>query len=222
MASKLFYNTVSPLLLECLNLLMKAKEFKKLRLVGGTALSLHIGHRESVDIDMFTDESYGSIDFGTIDSFLKATFPHVDTNDYSVVGNGKSYYIGNSQEDNIKLDVFYTNESFFQKAEMIDGIRMASIEEIVAMKVDVISRGGRKKDFWDLHELLVNEFPIEKMVAVHKQRHPYTHDRKLIAEKFSDFTGADNDYDPVCLKGKHWELIKLDIVDFSDELVQRK
>jgi predicted nucleotidyltransferase component of viral defense system len=31
---------------------------------------------------------------------------------------------------------------------------MATVEEIIAMKLDVMQRGGRKKDFWDLHELL--------------------------------------------------------------------
>jgi hypothetical protein len=35
----------------------------------------------------------------------------------------------------------------------LDNIRMATSEEITAMKIDVILRGGRKKDFWDVHEL---------------------------------------------------------------------
>jgi hypothetical protein len=51
--------------------------------------------------------------------------------------------------------VFYT-DPFIQPPIEIDSIRLASIEEIIAMKMDVIQRGGRKKDFWDLHELLSN------------------------------------------------------------------
>lgn len=58
MASNLHYNAVSSLLLEILKILMGAKEFKDFRLVGGTALSLYRGHRESVDIDLFTDAPY--------------------------------------------------------------------------------------------------------------------------------------------------------------------
>ena len=38
---------------------MNATEFDSFRLVGGTALSLHIGHRKSVDIDLFSDAEYG-------------------------------------------------------------------------------------------------------------------------------------------------------------------
>jgi len=57
------WKTVNGLLRETLLLLMKSKEFDKFRLVGGTALSLQLGHRISVDIDLFTDADYGSIDF---------------------------------------------------------------------------------------------------------------------------------------------------------------
>lgn len=69
--SKLHYNTVSPLLLSVLKTLMSAKELDSFRLVGGTALSLYRGHRESLDIDLFTDAKYGSIDFEAITIFFK-------------------------------------------------------------------------------------------------------------------------------------------------------
>ena len=48
--------------------------FENFRLVGGTALSLQLGHRISVDIDLFSDDSYGSIDFEEIENFLKSNF----------------------------------------------------------------------------------------------------------------------------------------------------
>ena len=79
MKSKLFYNTVAPLLLSVLKKLMISKEFDSFRLVGGTALSLYKGHRESVDIDLFTDAEYGSIDFDAIDIVLRSTYSYVDT-----------------------------------------------------------------------------------------------------------------------------------------------
>ncbi|WP_312129307.1 MULTISPECIES: nucleotidyl transferase AbiEii/AbiGii toxin family protein [Sphingobacterium] len=50
----LYYNTVNDLLRDTLLTLMKADVFSTFRLVGGTALSLHLGHRESVDIDLFS------------------------------------------------------------------------------------------------------------------------------------------------------------------------
>jgi len=213
MENNLHYNSTRKQLLAILKTLMAAREINAFRLVGGTALSLLRGHRESVDIDLFSDAPYDSIDFKAIDTFLRKTFSYVDTNEYQVMGPGKSYYIGDSKDDCVKLDLFYT-ETFIQEILLIDGIRMATIEEIIAMKIDVISRGGRKKDFWDIHELK-DDYSLEKMLAIHLERYPYNHDEDQIRANFSDFKNADDDFDPICLKGKHWEIIKLDMIDFA-------
>ncbi len=42
----------------------------------------------------------------------------------------------------------------------------------------------------------------------------FTHDRQQVLESLVDFSSADDDLDPVCLKGKAWELIKLDFVEW--------
>lgn len=67
----LYYSTVNKLLKESLIQLMQSKIFDNFRLVGGTALSLQIGHRESIDIDLFSDADYGSLDFRAIEIYLK-------------------------------------------------------------------------------------------------------------------------------------------------------
>jgi len=209
----LYYATISPLLLSVLKKLMKAKEFKSFRLVGGTALSLYRGHRGSVDIDLFTDAPYDSINFNAIDGFLHTTYSYVDTTNFNAIGMGKSYYIGTNQNDCIKLDLFYTDE-FIDPIELIDGIRLSSVEEIIAMKLDVIAKGGRKKDFWDIHELM-EDYTFKQMLSLHKKRYPFSHNQKLIKNNFISFKNADEDFNPICLKGKHWEIIKLDMIDFA-------
>ena len=212
MTNSLFYNTVSPLLLSVLKTLMAAKEFDEFRLVGGTGLSLYRGHRESVDIDLFTDAVYGSINFDKIDSFLRSNYRYVDTSNNDIIGFGKSYFVGESENNSIKIDLFYTDE-FIDEVTLIDAIRLGSVEEIIAMKLDVIQRGGRKKDFWDLHELM-DEYSIDKMFSLHKKRYPYGHDKVVLKNNFTQFENADGDFDPVCLREKHWELIKVDMLDF--------
>jgi hypothetical protein len=89
---------------------------------------------------------------------------------------------------------------------------LASIGEITAMKIDVISRGGRKKDFWDIHEVK-EDITVQQMLGLHEKRYPFNHDPALILEKLTDFLIADQDFDPICLRGKHWEIIKLDLID---------
>ena len=129
---------------------------------------------------------------------------------------GKAYYVGDNANACIKLDIFYT-DNFIQDFECIDGIRLASIEEIIAMKIDVISRIGRKKDFWDIHELM-HDYSMNEMLELHKKRYPSSHDAALIKTNFTNFTNADDDFDPICLRSKHWGIIKLDMIDLVKEL----
>lgn len=211
MPLKLYYSTVTPLLLSILKLLMVSEVFNAFRLVGETALGLQMGHRQSVDIDLFTDSEYGEINFETIDKYLRANFSYVDTIDSKIVGFGKSYFIGDSRDQSIKLDLFYT-DSFIREMLKLDGIRLADADDIVAMKIDVVSREARKKDFWDLHELL-EHYSIDQMLKLHEERYPYGHNEKEILANFLNFEQADTDFDPICLKGKYWELIKLDILE---------
>jgi len=211
MEKPLYYNTVSPLLLSILQDLMKTSVFDDFRLVGGTSLSLQLGHRQSIDIDLFTDRMYESVDFKLIDGYLRKHYAYVDTFETNIVGMEKSYYIGNSNNDCIKLDLFYTDQ-FIRPFLLKDGLRLASLEEIAAMKIDVVSRGGRKKDFWDIHELM-EVFSIETMLRIHEERYPYSHDKQAIITNFSSFEIADADFDPICLRRKYWEIIKLDLIE---------
>ena len=211
----LYYNTVNDLLKNSLITLMNAPIFENFRLVGGTALSLQIGHRESIDIDLFSDADYGSINFDEIEIFLKDTFNYVDSLNVPPA-MGKAYFVGEDEANTIKLDIFYT-DAFIQPFIEVDGIRMATIEEIIAMKVDVIQRFGRKKDFWDLHDLL-DSYSIRQMIDLHEQRYPYTHDKDLIIQNFTIFDQADDDLTPICFKGKYWEFIKEDFEELINNI----
>lgn len=212
----LYYNTVNELLKNSLLKLMKSDVFNDFRLVGGTALSLQIGHRESIDINLFSDLKYGTLDFDAIEKYLTESFQYVDFLDI-IPAMGKSYFVGAHKDHTIKLDLYYT-DTFIQPYIEIDDIRMATIEEIIAMKIDVIQRGGRKKDFWDLHDLL-QSYDISQMLDLHKQRYPYTHDRDLIIQNFTSLEQADDDFNPICFKGKYWEFIK---EDFEEVVLKYK
>lgn len=205
----LYYNTVDPDLRYCLDILMKAEILADFRLVGGTALSLQVGHRRSVDIDLFTDAPYGTVDFQGIDEFVEAAFPYASHMANCSPVLGKSYSIGNHRTNAVKLDLFYT-DPFILPAVVAENIRLASVEEIAAMKLDVILRGGRKKDFGDLHELLTIH-DVSTLLALHRQRYEYAHDRNLLLKNLTDFASAEEDFDPICLKGKYWQFVKEDI-----------
>lgn len=53
--------TVKPGTLDLIHQLMKDQQLNSFYLVGGTALSLRIGHRESIDIDLFNSSDFMGI-----------------------------------------------------------------------------------------------------------------------------------------------------------------
>ncbi len=80
------------------------------------------------------------------------------------------------------------------------------------MKLDVIGRGGRKKDFWDIHALF-DHFELNEMIEIYSNRYPYSFSQKDLLKQLINFENAENDPDPNCLLGKYWELIKYDLED---------
>lgn len=212
---KFYRETVSDLLWEQLVLLMGIKDLGSFRLVGGTSLSLLLGHRMSVDIDMFTDVEYEGIDFPHIYRILKKELPYVSKEKWVNKTMGNSCFIGRDKEQIVKLDMFYT-DPFVYPLISYEGTRISSLEEIASMKLEVISRGGRKKDFWDVHALL-EQFTLEELLGFYQKRYPFSSTKEEVVLQLVNFEKADHDMDPLCLKGKHWELIKLDLEELVGE-----
>ena len=151
----LHYETVSPLLKETLQKLVNSPIFKDFTLIGGTCLSLQLGHRRSIDIDLFTDIDYGTMNTKEMKEFIQRSFPYSENTDsLDTSALGYTLYMGDSPIDKIKVDFFYT-EKFIFPIQEIDHIRIADIREIAAMKLSAITEEEpRQKDFWDIHELI--------------------------------------------------------------------
>ena len=205
----LHYETITPYLHSTLVQLTADPMFNDFRLVGGTSLSLRLGHRMSIDIDLFTDIGYGGVDFRSLQAHLRNMFPYCIGDCGSPVGVGATYIVGNNRDDAVKLDLFYT-DPFIESMDVEEGIRMASMEDVIAMKLDVVARGGRKKDFWDIHELAGLYYPSE-MLYHYEKRYPFGFSRENVICGFNNYTIADREPDPHCLKNKDWETVKEDL-----------
>ena len=83
------------------------------------------------------------------------------------------------------MDLFYTDPFVFPVI-LEQNIRFSSIEEIAAMKFEVIANGGRKKDFWDIHELL-ETFTLNQMIDFYLKRNPYGYSKEELLFKVIDF-----------------------------------
>jgi hypothetical protein len=124
---------------------MEHEAWSSFRLVGGTALSLQLGHRMSIDLDLFTDSPYGSVDFDQMDRSMEELFKATDFNRTNPPGLGKTYYF-QWNGCALKVDAFYT-DPFLEPAKLFGFLRLAGLRDLAAMKMDVLQRGGRKKDF---------------------------------------------------------------------------
>lgn len=209
--------TTSKELLKVLKKLMSDDRLADFRLVGGTALSLLRGHRISDDIDLFTFQNYGFVDFTAIENNIRNTFSFViNSNDNfpelkELTTIGLHLYLGEDEATSVKVDIINWNDPFHFAPLIIDEIRMATELEIATMKLDAISRGGRKKDFWDLAELL-DSYSLENMMALYQEKYSY-YDITAVWKGLLDFSIADQMPDPICLKGRSWEVIKREITD---------
>lgn len=150
--------TVSPELLGLLTQLIQLETLQPLRLVGGTALALQLGHRNSVDIDLFGQHSVD-------DNQLVAAMQ--DIGEVEVVGGSKSikvYFV-----NGIKVDIVNYHYPWLDPAITTDNIRMASVRDIAAMKIAAITQRGSKKDFIDLYFLL-QQFTLPEILSFYKQK----------------------------------------------------
>ena len=136
--------TVSHTTLELIKSLQADSMFQGFLLVGGTALSLQIGHRISVDIDLFTRDEF---DTRELLEYLEQTYSfqlqYIHKNTLKgIIGN-------------VFVDFIRHNYQLIDKPVSDSNIHMASIKDIAAMKLNAIDGNGtRVKDFIDIYFLL--------------------------------------------------------------------
>jgi hypothetical protein len=136
----LYKETVETTTLELLASLQQEEILKDFFLVGGTALSLQIGHRISVDLDLFTQKPFDTENVLTV--LEKKYNYHLDFQSK----NSLKGEIGG-----VKVDLIAHQYLLCQDLIIINNIRMATLLEISAMKLNAIMvNGTRLKDFIDI------------------------------------------------------------------------
>lgn len=203
----LHYETITERVKSLLNCLMKHEDLQEFRLVGGTALSLYKGHRKSEDIDLFID-GYDKYNKEKAIEALKDIKPkeaqmQIRTNlSFGVM----AYLQFNSPEEEIKIDIMnFDSDPFIHPPFITDNIRLASLEDIAAMKLNSMIERKNKKDYVDIEELLQN-YTIKEMIEFYQQRFPYF-DKKEVVTGLSQIDKAKSSIMPVMLNQKTWETI---------------
>ena len=191
--------TVEPGTLSLLKQLITMPELKNFSLVGGTALSLQYGHRTSVDLDLFCTEGY---EYYTLVESLKKEFG-LDFQHEAKESNFGIFCFINS----IKTDIINYRHQLIDSLFEIENIRMYSSKDIAAMKIQAILGRGRKKDFWDLAELL-KHYSLDQLIDFYSKKYPSQQLLISIPQAITYFDDAEESEDPISLKGQTWEAVK--------------
>ena len=201
----LYKETVPLSTLELLNRLMQIDYLTDFILVGGTALALQLGHRKSVDIDLFSQNFFDSKRLSEhLQKDMNLQLDFIEKNTIKGEING------------IKTDFITHAYSLVQPPLIADNIRMADKPDIAAMKLNAVSGNGtRLKDFIDI-AYLSSSLSLKQMLDAYGEK--YKVQNPVIPLKALAYYNDINFKEPVHLtRGKlNWNKIK----DRIGEMIQ--
>ena len=202
----LYYATINPATLELLKALMKFDALKNFYLAGGTSLALQLGHRISVDLDLFTENEFET-QLVVDDIQRKFRFKTVQQKEKNSLIINIEFPVGSGKF--IKTDLLRYQYPLISDLFEIDGLRLASIEDIIPMKLSAIANRGAKKDFFDIYELLHN-FSLEQMMILFTRKFPNV-EHFHILKSLTYFVDAEDDLTPVSINKTSWPQVKKQI-----------
>ncbi|MCB2197689.1 MAG: nucleotidyl transferase AbiEii/AbiGii toxin family protein [Bacteroidetes bacterium] len=194
----LHYKAIDKPTLALLKKLQSSEGFSNTRLAGGTSLALQIGHRKSIDIDLFGQ---------------------IDEDEYTITKKlsslGKVVTLKNTENihiysiNSIKVDLVNYPYHWIEQAISEDELILADKKDIAAMKLAAITGRGTKKDFIDLYFLL-SYYSLEEMVSFYNQK--YTDGSEfLVLKSLAYFEDADQDENPFMFTKLDWNKVKNNI-----------
>lgn len=210
----LYKQTTTPFLFDTLQDLMIWDTLKNFRLVGGTNLSLQLGHRQSDDIDLFSDIDFDIVNLARL---FRKKYPTAEIRKSSF---GITLYIHAPDNSEMKIDVMQTDK-FIRNVQLIENIRFANFEDVAAMKLEAITSRNTKKDFYDIAELL-NHYSFDQLLNFYTERYPYN-DIKQVLENITFFSeDCESDFEPNTFKNQDWLQVKYSVIDAFDNYMKFK
>lgn len=161
--------TITPILFEVLKALMSIRHLDSFRLVGGTAIALQLGHRKSIDIDLFSNET---VNKQILVRELGNKFPEIEffVSDDSIV----------TRIHGIKIDIYDQWMIPFKEPPIYEeGIRIASLKDLAAFKLTAFTERRDKKDYIDLF-FLFEKFGGLSLLKDYKMYNPLLSPKSLM------------------------------------------
>jgi hypothetical protein len=156
----LFKETVDTPTLELLTRLMRDNAFDQFVLVGGTAIALYLGHRMSIDIDLFSIDNF---DENKLAEYLRENFA------FELDSLARNTLKG--EIDGVQLDCIAHKYQLLDEVVENEGIRIAGLMDLAAMKLNAVSGNGtRVKDFIDV-AYLSQKLSLNQMLRAYEMKY---------------------------------------------------
>ena len=206
---KLHLESVSPELLETLQDLMDIELLAPAALGGGTSLALTFGHRKSIDIDLFLTESFDSL---LLQDSLAQRFPQLSVTNRTT--GSLSGMVGP-----VKLDILRHSYRLLAEYTQTESLRLISLPDMAAMKVNAVTNRGSKKDFSDLLLLHENGLSLAESLDFFCAKYGPA-GRFLAIRSLNWFGDTEAEPDPIYLNGWTWPLVRQRMATLAQALIQ--
>ena len=165
-------------------------------LAGRTALALQIGHRTSVDLDLFGQRPFNSMEI--LDAIQ-------DLSPVRLLSQSENILQLNVEE--VKVDFVNFRYPALYPIVLIEDVRLFSIQDIAAMKLAAIAGRGKKRDFYDIY-FLMQQFSLKELLDFYNRKY-YDGSVFVILRSLTYFEDAEDD-ESIQILGKEisWATVK--------------
>ena len=180
---------------------------KDFGLVGGTAIALHLGHRRSIDFDLFTNQPFDNLKIQKkILKSKKITRVLIDQKDeYTVVVSG------------VKITFLYYPFKIEFKNKLDNSIRTADLLTLAALKAYALGRRSKWKDYVDLYLIVKNKYSLGQIIKKAEHIFGKNFNEKIFRVQLAYFKDIDDSEELIFLKGHRVskQKIKNRLIEFS-------
>lgn len=196
--------------LQVLNLSGTVMNQWTLYLAGGTALTIYLKHRRSIDLDWFTQKSLQ-------DAMIFAQKLRDAGLPFSTTETGPGTLHGTIQ--GVKISIFEYRYSLLQPLNHWSDfdVSLASLDDLAAMKLSAIAQRGSKKDFVDVYALCLKHRPLSDQLSGYQKKFEIE-DIGPVLYGLVYFDDADQEPDPLMLWEVSWTEVKREIRNWVKEI----
>jgi hypothetical protein len=180
-------------------------------LAGGTALTICLAHRRSVDLDWFSPQPMHD-PFLLAQSLRDAGIPLLTSQTAPGTLHG--------QIGSVRVSFLEFRYPMLQPVKHWPeyGCDLASLDDLACMKLSAIAQRGSKKDFFDIHALVLRHRPLAEMLPLYRQKFSVT-DLSPVLYGLVYFDDAEEEPAPALLRQVGWRTVKKDITGWLKEIV---